>query len=143
MGQEGKQSNDNTRTKTADTGAVNKRQTKPEQERILSNLAQAFNLIDQAMELHDRPVVLEACWGIMPIAEELLSQLTEICKILKYSTNQNQWDSSLPLDELARIYPNIESTTWFQWMLGMIWKSISIIRRAAKNIRHGGCCSCL
>lgn len=48
------------------------------------------------------------------------SQLGLICDLLKYSLKQWEWKDSEPLLILAKFFPGIETTKWYQWMLGTV-----------------------
>jgi hypothetical protein len=47
-------------------------------------------------------------------------QLGLTCKFLNLPTQQWKWDHSEPLETLAKVYPNIEATQWYQRHLRMM-----------------------
>jgi hypothetical protein len=51
---------------------------------------------------------------------EMNRQLAIVCKHLKYPFQQWKWDQSEPLQRLAKEFPNLEATQWFQLHLNQM-----------------------
>jgi len=50
----------------------------------------------------------------------LNQQLGLTCQHLGYPLQQWKWDRSEPLDELAKVFPGLQATQWFQRHLAMM-----------------------
>lgn len=51
---------------------------------------------------------------------EMNRQLGIVCRHLKYPSCQWEWKDSEPLTKLAKVYPGIQATKWYQRHLSMI-----------------------
>ena len=58
-----------------------------------------------------------------PLSEMYLvlnRQLGLVCESLEYPLQQWKWADSRPLEDLAKVYPDLEATQWYQRHLTMV-----------------------